>query len=74
MGMLEIGRASEIVQELADVDAEFIFGASLGRPRRRVEITVVATGFEGENAKTNLNPLPKRQTKRTAKIRYPSRS
>jgi cell division protein FtsZ len=29
MGMLEIGRASEIVQELADVDAEFIFGASI---------------------------------------------
>lgn len=47
MGMLEISRANELVQELADVNAEFIFGAvikeSLGD---EIEITVVATGFD----------------------------
>ncbi len=51
MGMLEIGRASEIVQELADSDAEFIFGASIKESLGdELEITVVATGFENENS------------------------
>jgi len=49
MGMLEIGKASEIVQELADVDAEFIFGASIKESLGdELEITVVATGFDNE--------------------------
>lgn len=47
LGMLEISRANELVQELADVNAEFIFGAvikeSLGD---EIEVTVVATGFD----------------------------
>ena len=60
MGMLEIGRASEIVQELADVDAEFIFGASIKDDLGdELEITVVATGFEGENAKNKFEPIAK---------------
>ncbi|MDR0405938.1 MAG: cell division protein FtsZ [Clostridiales bacterium] len=51
MGMLEIGRASEIVQELADIDAEFIFGASIKEELGdEIEITVVATGFDNDNA------------------------
>ena len=47
LGMLEIGRINEIVQELADVDAEFIFGAAIKESLGdEIEVTVVATGFE----------------------------
>jgi cell division protein FtsZ len=47
MGMLEISRVNEIVQELADADAEFIFGAAIKESLGdELEVTVVATGFE----------------------------
>ncbi len=49
LGMLEISAACEIVQDLADEDAEFIFGAvideSLGE---EIQITVIATGFDAQ--------------------------
>jgi len=60
MGMLEIGKASEIVQELADSDADFIFGASIKESLGdEIEVTVVATGFENASA-TSFNPLGKK--------------
>lgn len=47
LGMLEIQRANELVQELADVDAEFIFGAIIKESLAdEIEITLVATGFD----------------------------
>ena len=45
--MLEIQRANELVQELADPDAEFIFGAIIKESLEDdIEITLVATGFD----------------------------
>lgn len=47
LGMMEIQRANELVQELADVDAEFIFGAIIKDSLEdELEITLVATGFD----------------------------
>ena len=58
LGMLEIGRINEMVQELADVDAEFIFGAAIKESLGdEIEVTVVATGFE--NGKVTKNVIGK---------------
>jgi len=47
LGMLEIQQVNELVQELADVDAEFIFGAIIkDELESDLEITLVATGFD----------------------------
>ena len=50
LGMLEIQKANELVQELADVDAEFIFGAIIKDSLEdEIEITLVATGFDNDD-------------------------
>ncbi|MBQ4543141.1 MAG: cell division protein FtsZ, partial [Clostridia bacterium] len=50
LGMLEISKCNEMVQELADEDAEFIFGAIIKEELGdEIEVTVVATGFDGGN-------------------------
>ena len=47
LSMLEVQRANEIVQELADPNAEFIFGAIIKDSLEdEIEITLVATGFD----------------------------
>ena len=50
LGILEIQTASELVQKAADADANIIIGAiideSLGE---EIQITVIATGFDGNN-------------------------
>ena len=50
LGMMEIHRANELVQELADVDAEFIFGYTIkdNLEADEIEITLVATGFDND--------------------------
>jgi cell division protein FtsZ len=60
MGMLEIGRANEIVQELADENADFIFGASIKEDLGdEIEVTVIATGFDSENQPQEFRPMSK---------------
>ena len=58
LGMLEIQRANELVQELADVDAEFIFGAIIKDSLEdELEITLVATGFDTDDDRDVDFPL-----------------
>ena len=61
IGMQEIGRVNEIVQELADIDAEFIFGASIKEEMGdELEVTIVATGFDtGEKPQSPFKPISK---------------
>ena len=55
LGMLEIQRANELVQELADVDAEFIFGAIIKDSLEdEMEITLVATGFDNKEGDIDI--------------------
>ena len=50
MTLQDVYRANELVQELADVDAEFIFGAiTKDSLDDEIEITLVATGFDNDN-------------------------
>lgn len=51
LGMYEIDEAAKSITEAADPDANIIFGASIDEAMAgEVKITVIATGFEGENA------------------------
>ncbi len=62
LGTLEISKCNEMVQELADEDAEFIFGAiikeNLGD---EIEVTVVATGFDADGYNEE-KPILKQET------------
>lgn len=58
LGMLEIQKVNELVQELADVDAEFIFGAIIkDELADDIEITLVATGFDNNDKEENFTTM-----------------
>ena len=66
LGMLEIQKANEIVQELADVDAEFIFGAIIKDSLEdEIEITLVATGFDNDDKNDSFVPMFTREPEKT---------
>lgn len=49
LSLMDVQRANELVQELADPEAEFIFGSVIKDSLEdEVEITLVATGFDNE--------------------------
>jgi len=50
LGLLEVNKASEIIQKAADDDAQIIFGAVIDEDLEdEVRITVIATGFATES-------------------------
>ena len=51
LGAIEVYEAAEIVREAADVDANIIFGAVIDESLNdEIRLTVIATGFEEDNA------------------------
>lgn len=53
LGMYEIDEAAKAITEAADADANIIFGAIIDEAMQgEVKITVIATGFESEQTKT----------------------
>jgi len=53
LGMYEIDEAAKAITEAADADANIIFGAIIDEAMQgEVKITVIATGFESEQNKT----------------------
>ena len=62
MGLEEVELATNMVQDAADPDALFIFGATFDEKLEdEIVVTVIATGFE-ENAGSNPVPQKKRET------------
>jgi len=59
--IMEIGEAMSIIEESADEDAAVIFGTTTNKSMEidEVKITIVATGFEDQNAISE--PVTKRQ-------------
>lgn len=52
LGMYEIDEAAKAITEAADADANIIFGAIIDEAMQgEVKITVIATGFESDNAR-----------------------
>jgi cell division protein FtsZ len=67
LGMSEISLAAEIVKDRIAPDATFIFGASIDPSyEERLEVTVLATGFDAEYLHMDMsnkeNPFEKRNT------------
>lgn len=57
LGMYEIDEAAKTITEAADPDANIIFGAIIDDAMSgEVKITVIATGFEGEQPRTMRKP------------------
>lgn len=55
LSLLEVSEASSLVTDLADKDAEIIFGAVIDETKNKkgVRVTVIATGFEDSVPKIN---------------------
>lgn len=57
LGMYEIDEAAKAITEAADADANIIFGAIIDEAMQgEVKITVIATGFEGEERRIPKKP------------------
>ncbi len=64
MGLEEVEQATNLVQEAADPDALFIFGATFDdRLQDEIVVTVIATGFE-DVAGSNPPPQSKNREER----------
>lgn len=54
IGVLEVNEAAELIREIADPEANIIFGAALDEKMAgEVRVTVIATGFDNEGAFTS---------------------
>lgn len=58
LGILEIQTASELITEAADKDANIIIGAIIDEALgEEIQVTVIATGFDGGAAQSSTNPF-----------------
>ncbi len=63
LGMYEIDEAAKAITEAADADANIIFGAIIDEAMQgEVKITVIATGFESEQARFQKKPYQSFET------------
>ncbi|ABZ84621.1 cell division protein ftsz [Heliomicrobium modesticaldum Ice1] len=66
LGMLEVNEAAEIVTEVADPEANIIFGAVIDDSMEdEVRVTVIATGFDHRHAQ----PAPKETMRVTSPVK-----
>jgi cell division protein FtsZ len=76
MTLFEVNEAAEIIRQMVDAEANIIFGAAIEDSLAdELQITVIATGFEG-NARTNTQQRPATpQAKQQGKtIEFPLKS
>ena len=66
LSLTEVNEASSIVTKMAHPDAEIIFGAVInenGDKTQGVQVTVIATGFEGSETAVEADSLPDHENK-----------
>ncbi len=66
MTLHEVSEAANIIQEASDPDANIIFGTVIDRGMQgRVKVTVIATGFNGDDLRADRSPMTdSRQSRR----------
>ncbi len=58
MTLYEVTDAAEVMRQKIDPDANIIFGATIDESLGdEIQITIVATGFEGKSARADLEPV-----------------
>ena len=58
LGMMEINQAAELVKDRIDVDANFIFGATIDPALEdKIQVTVLATGFDEQSNQAIMSDL-----------------
>jgi cell division protein FtsZ len=58
MTLHEVSEAANIIQEASDPDANIIFGTVIDRGMQgRVKVTVIATGFNGDDVRADRVPM-----------------
>lgn len=63
IGVLEVNEAAELIREIADPEANIIFGAALDENMTgEVRVTVIATGFDSDDML--FSKLPQMETKK----------
>ncbi|MDD2421770.1 MAG: cell division protein FtsZ, partial [Heliobacteriaceae bacterium] len=69
LGMLEVNEAAEIVTEVADPEANIIFGAVIDEAMEdEVRVTVIATGFDQRHVQTGPQPVAKENIRQKPQI------
>jgi cell division protein FtsZ len=59
MGLLEINEAASMVADMADPEANIIFGAVIDdKMTDEIRVTIIATGFEPKRAKPGAARIP----------------
>lgn len=62
IGVLEVNEAAEMIREIADPEANIIFGAALDDSMSgEIRVTVIATGFEADDLIFSHVPTPKKE-------------
>jgi len=70
IGVLEVNEAAELIREIADPEANIIFGAALDENLAdEVRVTVIATGFENDDVL--YSKLPQMEQKKEAEVAKP---
>ena len=70
IGVLEVNEAAELIREIADPEANIIFGAALaGDLDGEIRVTVIATGFENdEDLNSKIPRISKKEKSEVKKI------
>lgn len=62
LGLLEVNEAAEIIKEVADPEANIIFGAVIDEKiKDEIRVTVIATGFEPKKSSVTKKPVQQMQ-------------
>lgn len=69
IGVLEVNEAAELIREIADPEANIIFGAALDENMSgEVRVTVIATGFDNEGV-FNSSVLEEKKTEKVEEVK-----
>ena len=73
MTLHEVSEAANIIQEASDPDANIIFGTVIERGMQgRVKVTVIATGFNGDDVRADRAPMTDSRPGKRPSIILPS--
>jgi cell division protein FtsZ len=69
IGVIEVNEAAELIREIADPEANIIFGAALDENMKdEIRVTVIATGFDNDDVLYSKLPQIEPKKEEVAKV------